>query len=137
MELLLQNGAQVDAEDINGNRAVHIAAEKGFDQVGLHSFLIGWQYAHISKVVKCLVDANAELGKGDKTPLRLAARMGHERVARLLIDSGVSPTKLERDGSTPIYDAAAKGQETVLKVRLSSPFRRSILSTNLAVTGPC
>lgn len=74
VKLLLQHGANVNAQSSSGNTALHFACCSGYDGV-----------------VQLLVQHNAELehqNENGHTPLMEAASGGHVKVAKLLLDNG-------------------------------------------------
>ncbi|XP_045116322.1 transient receptor potential channel pyrexia-like [Portunus trituberculatus] len=96
VEMLLEAGASVDARDNSGLSALHLAAEKGADEV-LRALLKGgakvgghWEW-----------DGNEEF-----TPLMLAARSGCLEAVRVLIEGGAKPDAgLNTRGETALHQA--------------------------------
>jgi len=78
-ELLINQGAIVDARNKNGETPLHIASKKGYSDVA-------------QLLIANKADVNAKT-RNDQTPLFCAARLGHKDVMKLLIDKGadVSP----------------------------------------------
>ena len=68
-----------------------------------------------------MVDVNCLGGFNDSTPLGEAASFGHEEVAKLLLQKGAYPNKVDKCGQTPLYWAATsrhKGGPGVIKILL-------------------
>ena len=73
-------------------------------------------------VVKLLIDAGADLNKGDmhnNTPLHLAAARGHADVVKLLIDAGADLSKRNMRNKTPLQKAK-KGHAEVVKLLIDA-----------------
>ena len=64
-----------------------------------------------------LIEANADINAIDKnktTPLHLAARYGHDKIAKLLIEQGASVTQKNAKGHNPLVTAILHGKRSVL-----------------------
>ena len=55
----------------------------------------------------------------DRTPLIVAATLGHEDMARLLLDRGAKTHLADGDGWTPLHKAACWGHSNVVKLLLN------------------
>jgi ankyrin repeat protein len=115
--LLADPRTQVDAQAINGNTALMMAAYKG-NQPAVEALLArgaavnrpGWTALHYaaasgSNAIAGLllehgarVDAVAPSDKGAYTPLMMAAREGHEDSALFLLDHGADPLLRNSEG---------------------------------------
>lgn len=95
-DVLLQNGARVEAADINGYRAVHVAA-----QYGQTSFL-----NHI--VAKYHADFDVPDNEG-RSPLHWAAYKGFADTIRLLLFRDAHQGRQDKEGCTPLHWAAMRG----------------------------
>eukprot|EP00282_Hemiselmis_andersenii_P011621 CAMPEP_0114124416 /NCGR_PEP_ID=MMETSP0043_2-20121206/8766_1 /TAXON_ID=464988 /ORGANISM="Hemiselmis andersenii, Strain CCMP644" /LENGTH=188 /DNA_ID=CAMNT_0001217295 /DNA_START=352 /DNA_END=918 /DNA_ORIENTATION=+ len=97
VQLLLDNNAEVNAVDILGDSALHVAVAqveslnellpKGFD-----------------KIVDMLIKGNADINLVDKlgqTPLHRAALRGNAKSIKLLMDAGADTEIIDRSGRTP------------------------------------
>ena len=71
------------------------------------------------EIARLLIFGGADVSAADKdgwTPLREAARHGHEAIARLLIDGGADVSTADKGGLTPLHHAAWNGYEAVVKL---------------------
>jgi len=94
--LLLDRGADADAEDRHLATPLHIAASVGHGEAA-------------RKLIKC----GASVCKEDRwgaTPLHRAAANGQADMAEFLLSCGASIDAADEWGSTPLHRAAAKGQ---------------------------
>jgi ankyrin repeat protein len=91
---LNKQGANLEAADAQGRRALHVAA------LGGHQELAAW-------LVKQKVALNPRDREGN-TPLHLAAQAGHVQFCRWLIASGGDPTLKNNQKLTP-HELALRG----------------------------
>ncbi|KAL1892390.1 hypothetical protein Sste5346_007128 [Sporothrix stenoceras] len=103
VELLLVNGADVEAKDLYGWTPLSLAAAGGYEAV-----------------TRLLLDkgADVEANSNIMTPLSLAAAGGYEAVVRLLLDKGADVEAKDHDGQTPLSLAADRGYEAVARLLL-------------------
>jgi ankyrin repeat protein len=117
--LLADPRIQVDAQAMNGNTALMMAAYKG-NQAAVEALLArgaavnrtGWTALHYAAASGAdaiaglllargaKVDAVAPVDKGAYTPLMMAAREGHENSALFLLDHGANPLLKNSEGLT-------------------------------------
>lgn len=95
VRLLLERGANLEAEDEDGGIPLHDACAGGYVEIA--QLLLNT--ANDAECIKRMLESvDAE---GD-TPLHHAARGEHADVVRLLVSSGASPTQSNTCGKTPI-----------------------------------
>jgi len=143
VQLLLDQGAELEAKDSNGRTPLSRAAENGheavvkllLDKAGIDpnskDTRNGWtplwwavKHKHLETVKLLLdkegIDPNSKDTRNGWTPLSWAAAGGYEEIVKLLLDKeGVNPdSKDTQDGRTPLSWAAARGYEEIVKLLL-------------------
>ncbi|KAM5364137.1 hypothetical protein ACJZ2D_011638 [Fusarium nematophilum] len=104
VRLLLEKGADLEAEDGYGSTALSLAAYKGHEAVA-----------------RMLLERGADLEARDRqhgTPLLRATKHGQVAVVRLLLEKGANLDATNKFGSTPLSWAAYNGQEAVVRLLL-------------------
>jgi ankyrin repeat protein len=102
VELLIQNGAEVDSIDGFGQTPLSAAAQRG-------------QRTIMILLLKKEASVNSEDSSG-KTPLHLTAEEGHEAVVELLVEKNATLDSQSYNGQTPLSLAAEKGQGMTVKL---------------------
>ncbi|XP_028930361.1 ankyrin repeat domain-containing protein 27 isoform X5 [Ornithorhynchus anatinus] len=108
IDLLVSKGAVVNATDYHGSTPLHLACQKGFQNVTCVKALVYYD------VHSCRLDIGNE--KGD-TPLHLAARWGYQGIIEVLLQNGAST------------DVQNRMKETSLQCALNSKIL-SVMETN-------
>ncbi|XP_017930663.1 E3 ubiquitin-protein ligase MIB1 [Manacus vitellinus] len=137
LKLLLKQNVDVEAEDKDGDRAVHHAA-------------FGDEGAVIEVLHRGSADLNAR-NKRRQTPLHIAVNKGHLQVVKTLLDFGCHPSlqvvssimnvveaetevqcPVEKDseGDTPLHDAISKKRDDILAVLLEAGADVTITNNN-------
>ncbi|KAF0702487.1 Aste57867_7785 [Aphanomyces stellatus] len=106
VELLVREGAYIDAANENGKTPLFVAAQQGkFD------------------VVKLLITTKANINKSMKdgtTPLHIASYFGHTEIAELLIHEGACIQATNKSGATPLYIAAQNNKFDVVNLLIKN-----------------
>ncbi|KAF5444255.1 hypothetical protein F2P56_036743 [Juglans regia] len=113
-DVLLQNGARVEAVDVNGYRAVHVAA-----QYGQTAFL-----NHI--VAKYQADFDAPDNEG-RSPLHWAAYKGFTDTVRLLLFRDACQGRQDKEGCTPLHWAAIRGNVEACTVLVHAGTKQELM----------
>ena len=106
VEVLIRDGADVNAVDECNETPIHCAAENG----------------HVD-VAKVLIQNGADVNAVDennRTPLHFAAENGHVDVAKVLIQNGVDVHAVDKDKQTALHSAAEYGHVDVTKVLIQN-----------------
>jgi ankyrin repeat protein/flagellar basal body-associated protein FliL len=104
IKLLLENGANVKAKDVNGNTALAFASREGH-----------------SDAIRYLLDKGAEINLKDNdgtTALMMAAARGQMDAVKLLLDKGADITANNNTGMTALIMAAMSGETDAVKLLL-------------------
>ena len=107
IELLLTNGADINAECDTGATPLVLAAENG--KLEALKFIL----QHKDKIVN--VEAK---GAGGGTALHVAAYGGHSEIIELLLANGVDVNATDDDSDTPLSLAVIKRQHKAIKLLL-------------------
>jgi hypothetical protein len=99
---LLEEGADPNIRDGDGNTPLHFTASKGCAEVARLLLRHG-------------ADPNAQ-DKTGETPLHVAAYWGRVDVVRLLLEHGADPSIRNRDGKTPLDLAKESGHREVVSL---------------------
>ena len=75
-----------------------------------------------------------EKDEREQTPLHVAALHGHEKIARLLVESGANKEAKVKDEWTPLYIAVQCGHETVARLLIESGANKEAKETLAGAT---
>ena len=100
--MLIDCGANVTAQNKDGETPLHLASRRG--EVAVFPMLVE-RGANISAQ-----------NKDRETPLHLASRYGQVEVAHMLIDHGADVTAQDTSGVTPLHVASSHGQAEVARM---------------------
>ncbi|MGN7170818.1 ankyrin repeat domain-containing protein [Paenibacillus cellulositrophicus] len=103
LEILLENGADVNTRDSNGATALYMACKSN-------------QLSNVKLLLKH--GANTELTKHDLTPLMVAARKGSLECIKALVEHGANIHCKGYDGENAVYYAVTGRQPHVLEYLL-------------------
>lgn len=139
---LLEQGADVDAKDIDGLTALHEAAENKHTDVVKVLLQAGadanirdrkwYAWTPLDKavmngcvdIVKVLLEAgadvNAKHGEHNLTVLMMAALSGHTETVAALLDAGADVNTSRTDGDTALHWAAMTGQAETVRLLLEN-----------------
>ncbi|KAK6240548.1 hypothetical protein SCA6_005937 [Theobroma cacao] len=129
-DVLLRNGTRVEATDINGYRAVHVAAQYG--QMAFLNHIVAKYHANydasdndgraaykrFADTIRLLLFRDASQGRQDKegcTPLHWAAIRGNAEACTVLVHAGTKQELVVKDkaGFTPVQLAYDKGHRQI------------------------
>jgi ankyrin repeat protein len=135
LETLLRKGADIEASDENGNRALHIAALKGCTEVvetllrsgadkeapcetGDRPLHLATHQGHLA-TVDALLKSGAQIhanGHGMYSPLHYAANGGHIEIVELLLRNGANTLAMNQAGQLPVDLAKIHGHDHVIEL---------------------
>jgi hypothetical protein len=101
LEIMIENGYNIEERNWIGQTALHFAAKEGH-----------------TECLKYLIDKGADLEAKDseeETPLHSAADGGHLECLKYLIDKGADLEAKDEDGRTPLHSAATSYNINCLK----------------------
>lgn len=113
---LVEAGADVDAEDRDGDRAAHHAA-----------------FGDEPAALRALATAGADLSARNRrrqTPLHIAVNKGHLGVVRTLLQLAVHPSLQDSEGDTPLHDAISKKRDDMLTLLLEHAADMTLTNNN-------
>ena len=103
--LLKENPALAVSEDETGWTPLHLAAQKGFNDIA-------------ALLLANKADPNAKSKRGD-TPLHWAAGNGHKETVALLLANHADVNSQDNGGWTPLHMAARGGSKDVIQMLLA------------------
>ena len=104
MRSLIEQGADANVSDRNGNTALHIASDYGSQPA-------------VKILLPMIHDLNAGNGWG-YTALHYAAKNGHIEILQLLISNGADANVSDRYGDTALHIASDYGSQPAVKILL-------------------
>uniref|UniRef100_UPI0035901ADB E3 ubiquitin-protein ligase MIB1-like n=1 Tax=Myxine glutinosa TaxID=7769 RepID=UPI0035901ADB len=105
LQLLLRHGADPEAQDNDGNRAIHHAMASPCAPV---------------VVALCLAGADINVrNQHRKTPLHQAIRRANMEVARTLLQNGAHPSLQDCEGDSPLHEAVSSGVPEAMQLLLA------------------
>src|SRR6266702_4559271 len=117
-EVLLDHGAQANAEDIRGQTPLHQVV------LGNHDYQSNWGYqkSHPGRAVRLAqrllehgVDVNAQ-NKDHETPLHLASRLRLLEMARILLKHGANVNVKNSEGKSPLQLASGRKRKAMKRL---------------------
>jgi len=138
--LLIDNGADVNIQDEQGDTPLHYAAQEGLteitkiliakganvnakgvkDKTPLHAAAKGGNRDIVVSLLDAGADVNAE-NYMERTPLHFAAKTGHIDVVEVLLARGAAVNAKDRSpGLTPLHYAAQQGHKEVAELLISN-----------------
>ncbi|MBU0482950.1 MAG: ankyrin repeat domain-containing protein [Proteobacteria bacterium] len=101
--ILLENGADINAQNYGTRTPLHLAAEKGHIEI-------------VKMLIAKGVDVHTTSSHDQWTPLHVAVYSGQTSVALVLLEAKADPLVINVQGSTPLDYAKEKGLTTIIKV---------------------
>uniref|UniRef100_A0A8C4NAX8 RING-type E3 ubiquitin transferase n=1 Tax=Eptatretus burgeri TaxID=7764 RepID=A0A8C4NAX8_EPTBU len=106
LQLLLRHGADPEAQDNDGNRAIHHAMASSRAPV---------------TVALCLAGADINVrNQHRKTPLHQAIRRANMEVAQTLLENGAHPSLQDCEGDSPLHEAVSSGVPEAMQLLLAA-----------------
>ncbi|CAL4060386.1 unnamed protein product, partial [Meganyctiphanes norvegica] len=111
VRVLVESGAEVNAEDVYGQTPLHFAAMRGNEAAALD--LLSYPQVNI--------EAN---DRQAMTPLSVAATFGYTDIARRLINSGAQLLAMDESAQIPLHRAAMEGNLEIVELLLQAAVRK-------------
>ena len=153
------NKSLLDSEDVDSNRAVHIAAEHSHDEVfelllkdsedhkppnsfgktPLHVIAesgsekcLDILVGHVKNLGKRKINVNKKDSQGN-TPLHLASRNGHDVIVKQLLELGAEVETLDQKGKNALQIAIESKQENIVETIIASNLWKESLRAGFAM----
>lgn len=120
LAFIQEANANLLAADDNGNTALHVAADRGYDIV-------------IQTLLERNIDANIK-NKNNVTALHCSAQQGHLEIAKMLVQKNADVNALDDTQSTPLHWAAYFNQPNIIKFLAQQPEINLNLKNNNGLT---
>lgn len=108
VKFLIENGAELNAQDIFGKTPLHQSVKRS---------------ENVESVISDLVGAGADINAKDNngnTPLKSAVYEGSIKAVKTLLQKGADPTIKNTLGQSPLHEAAYFGKTELLQVMLEA-----------------
>lgn len=113
IKLLIGSNVDVEAEDKDGDRAIHHAA------FGNEPKVIEILFSMEGKELKSSLELNSR-NKKMQTALHIAVNKAHVEVVKILLNYGAHPSLQDVDGDTPLHDAITKKNDEIIELLLEA-----------------
>ncbi|RNA27483.1 E3 ubiquitin- ligase MIB1 [Brachionus plicatilis] len=113
IKLLIGSNVDVEAEDKDGDRAIHHAA------FGNEPKVIEILFSMEGKELKSSLELNSR-NKKMQTALHIAVNKAHVEVVKILLNYGAHPSLQDVDGDTPLHDAITKKNDEIIQLLLEA-----------------
>ncbi|XP_062579236.1 uncharacterized protein LOC134241175 [Saccostrea cucullata] len=139
LQLLLNNGADINLCKNDGASPLYIACQNGHDSTvqpllnkgadinlceknGVSPLYIACQNGHDS-TLQLLLNNGADINLCDNdgaSPLYIACQNGHASTVQLLLNNGADINLCHKDGASPLYIACQNGHDSTLQLLLNN-----------------
>uniref|UniRef100_A0A8D0DXF2 Uncharacterized protein n=1 Tax=Salvator merianae TaxID=96440 RepID=A0A8D0DXF2_SALMN len=128
VEMLLKNGALMDAKDEKGQTALSYAVSKGFEKTVKVLLEAGAPVdsSTLDMAFNNLHDVNA-LNEMQYTPLLVACEMGKTESAKVLIEKGASLNRKSSNSNSALHLAVQAGAASIAKMLLNKGMDANIV----------
>ncbi|XP_068679361.1 E3 ubiquitin-protein ligase MIB1-like [Montipora capricornis] len=116
VRVLIRFGVDLEAEDKDGDRAIHHAA-------------FGDESGVVEQLIKAGSDMNAR-NKRRQSPLHVAVNKGHTAVVTKLLGLGCHPSLQDTEGDTPLHDAISKKRDDMVTMLLEANADVTVANNN-------
>lgn len=116
VRVLIRFDVDLEAEDKDGDRAIHHAA-------------FGDEGVVVEQLIKAGSDMNAR-NKRRQSPLHVAVNKGHTAVVKKLLGLGCHPSLQDTEGDTPLHDAISKKRDDMVTMLLESNADVTVANNN-------